>query len=949
MPFAITGGRYAPASISAVGTKTITVGTTPFVQADFNKPRLLGLWSNTNLITNSGFDTPTGWTLGAGVSISGGVLNCTGTALIASQATPTFIAGRTYSVSISYNKTAGTSLRFGTGTVDGSNVVFTSAALPNAAGTVTFTFTATANTSGFYVAADGSVYSGTLDNFTVIDNTLKGITWARRWVSTSQVQLERQFFDPATGATVSQVVGDQVLVSKDFAESVVAGLAVSGRVVSITDTATFGVDNNPMGVCLYDENKLINATFGMVLSGGLTVFGKLDEYATDQVSSSVDIQSTVANAILCNNAAANFCGYGGRWESSVSPSYFIGGNAQGTAGYTIVLNGVETPNDLLTNAAGGNWARNPERHQLVNCYSITSASNAIMRRWGNGVIRGGRYKVTNGSDGPISIFGSDAAGTYTVAASPGTRAVVLDMGGTRPALVRSNSSVLSMTFNFTNLITTDFRVVWGAGTPLVANTNSTNTFRFSDTYTGLQPGTVGVILDNSGAVADSVASSGTSWSPSLLRRTCVGATVTVNATSWTYGFKDYGFQPVSGTISPTTYDLGTAGSADNVTFGGVVTQIADTGVTLTLSQALALSSKFTASATGNGTLTVTANATYDEIYDFLIAWNTSSVALAQFPSISSYPITFAGTALNTGMSLVINAGVTLSEGAKFKTINTTGSVTNNGTINGSYTDASGTRVTIRTSNNLPLSTYLTINGVPQAWQTGQTGRNIFVQSNSQVRIYAHAYGYQPAIFNITGNNPSDYVINLIPETNVDTTLNTTIRDTITAMFSIGVDAQQRLFLSVTGTMSQYTPDAVLNALHYFIVTQGSLVAQAATAANSVAGFSLIEGGFIIRSPGFYGKVADSVTSVDNNGIYIPLYVEVDPSVYVAMPTYTPVEKNSSGIILFTALWTKQTSTLTEQDKNLIKDGLATESNLSIINEGVKRASLLIPHTGNIVL
>lgn len=577
MPFAITGGRYAAASVSSVGTTTVTVGTTPFVQADFTKQRLVGLWTS------------------------------------------------------------------------------------------------------------GAVF--------------KGMTWVRRWVSTSQIELERPFFDPATGLTVTQVVGDQVLVSKDFTESVVAGLSVSGRVVSITDTCTFGVNGDQMGVCLYDENKLVNATVSTLLSGGLVVLGKLDDYATNSVSSSIDWQSTNSNPILCNNSAVNFCGYGGRWESSAAPAYFIG--AGGAAGNTVVLNGIECPNDLLTNTAGGNWARNPDRHQLVNCYSITAATNAIMRRWGNGIIRGGRYKVPNNSNAPISIFGSDAAGTYTVASNPGDRAVILDMGN-GPALVRSNTAV-ALTFNFTNLITTDFRSVNGLSGALNPNPNGTNTFRFSDTYTNLQSGTVGVILNNSGAVADSVASSTASWSPSLLRRTCVGATVTVNATSWTYGFKRYGFQAVSGSITPTTYDLGTAGTADNVVFGGIVNQFADEGVTLSKSAAEAI-------------LDVD---DLDQLYDAAINWGSANPTNAQYPSLSAYPATKNGTECNFGAVNILVDGaaaaafsinttthtatvksLNLAAGAKFKSIATTGTVTfvNGATSSGiAIEDANGVRVTVRKS------------------------------------------------------------------------------------------------------------------------------------------------------------------------------------------------------------------------------------------------------------
>lgn len=917
MPFAITGAKYAPASVSTIGTTTVTVGTTPFVSGDFVSQRLVGLYSpNNQIVTNPGFTSDTAWTKGSGVTISGGVANATLAAFMLSQTVP-IVVGRTYALSFNYTMSFGSRLRVSNSLVDGTNVVHLTDVL-GSSGTITATFTAT-SPDGITIGADTMSFSGTLDNFTLteVGNELfKGMAWVRRFVSTSQLELQTQFFDPATGQTVAQAVGDTVLVSKNFAESVVAGLAVSGRAVTITDVCTFGVDGNQAGLCFYDQDKFITATAAMLVSGGLTVFGKLDDYARNAVSGSIDIQSNQTNPLLCSNAAVHFFGYGGRWESSAAPAYFIGGNNQGTAGQTVVLNGIECPNDLLTNTAGGAWARNPTRHQLVNCYSITTSNNAIMRRWGDGVIRGGRYKFPNNASGPISVFGSDQGGTYTVAANPGDRAVILDMGASaftgsgKPSLTRS-SGAITINFNFINLVTTDFRST--SGNFGAANPNGTNTFRFSDTYTDLQTGTVGVILDNAGAEAATNAATGATWSPSLLRRTCVGATVTLNATSWTYGFKKYGYQPVSGAIAPVPYDLGTAGQADNVAFGGAIVQLVDSNVTLSQSAAGAL----------------TAIATLDDLYDAAIYWATAGVVNAKYPSLSAYPVSGNGTVLDLGaISLVIDAtassafaintgtntitikSTVLAAGTKFNALITTGAITlaNGAGISATYTDSSGTRVTIRTLDNLPLSTELLINGVPQGWQTGQTGRVITVQPSSVVRIYAHAYGYQPKVVNLTGNTAGDYVISLVPETNVDISLDVTTRDAIAAGFAVGTDALSRLFLSVAFDMRPYSPAEVLNALHYFTVTQGSLIALAALQANSVDGFALKFGGFIVRSPAFYGKVSDAVTAYPTPaGIYVPLEVEVDLA--APAPGYYPVELNASGLVLSVALWTQNQATI----------------------------------------
>lgn len=560
MPVAVTGGKYAVATLSSAGTTTVTVSTAPFVSGDFtSKTRLIGLWSSTN--------------------------------------------------------------------------------------------------------------------------TFKGMAWVRRWVSTSSLELQTEFFDPATGSTVIQEIGDKVLVSKDFSESTTTGLTIANvRSVTMADTITFGVAGDQMGVCFYDENKHITqGNFSIRASGGLTVFGKLEDYATNATNGGVSIQSANANIMICDNGSTIFCAYGGRWQSSVSPAYIGCGNSQGTSGHTFILNKVETPNDFVSVNAGDNWTQNATRHQLINCVSATANVNAIMCRWGNGVISGGSYRVLYNSTNPISIFGSDVAGTYNITTPAGQRAVVSDFGGTKVALFRSNTAI-TVTCNFTNLITRDYRSTYGSANPLLANATGTNKFFFSDTYTNLQSGSIAIVRDNSGATADSILSSGTTWSPSLLRKTCVGATVTENATSWTYGIKKYGFLPVSGTISPSAYNLGQQGTADNVSFGGLVNQIVDTTITLTQAQAAAL----------------TEIPTLDNLYDSIVNWGTSNLVRAAIPSLSEYPVKKTDTSLDLGSrSLVVDATAAavfvgfnavpaniatikasvLSSGTKLNSIKTTGTVT----------------------------------------------------------------------------------------------------------------------------------------------------------------------------------------------------------------------------------------------------------------------------------
>ncbi len=76
----------------------------------------------------------------------------------------------------------------------------------------------------------------------------------------------------------------------------------------------------------------------------------------------------------------------------------------------------------------------------------------------------------------------------------------------------------------------------------------------------------------------------------------------------------------------------------------------------------------------------TANLYLFEIYDYLIAWKTSNITNMQFENIFQHPVTGSGVILNSAMNFTINSGVTLSKGTKFKSVVTTGSLSNSGTI-----------------------------------------------------------------------------------------------------------------------------------------------------------------------------------------------------------------------------------------------------------------------------
>lgn len=138
--------------------------------------------------------------------------------------------------------------------------------------------------------------------------------------------------------------------------------------------------------------------------------------------------------------------------------------------------------------------------------------------------------------------------------------------------------------------------------------------------------------------------------------------------------------------------------SDGVAYAQSMTLLTDVNVTLSETAAVAkLASSFIVSTTGGGTLTITANSTLDDVYDAMKAFKTRPVqAQLEFPNIATAPVVASGTTLSTAMNVVVNTGVTLSVGTKFKFLQTTATLTLNGTgaVSTSYQDSAGLRATI---------------------------------------------------------------------------------------------------------------------------------------------------------------------------------------------------------------------------------------------------------------
>lgn len=509
----------------------------------------------------------------------------------------------------------------------------------------------------------------------------KGIAWVRRFTSTTVLELENQFVDPVTGLFATQAVGDIVMVSRNASETAnTADWVVSGIPLSVTtnDALTFGTTNTNMSVCFYEENMDFNTRSHIRCVGGVVVFGKLIAY--DGVSKEsflwtrecnikprsdyLGSGSGGANAVQYNvypvgTTAGHAFMFGGMIGGTYQSSNFIGSEGlTGLASGSFAFFGTRLNYGCSSPSNGGAWPANPTRHLLYKTIHEARYTNANLVIWGDGSFQGSYLAFPQiGTGSPLGVFRANTV--YNVGAATNNRTIVSDLGsGTFIDAINGGD------YRFTNVITPAVTVSRypGSARPIQ--------FSFSDDYTNLKTNTTVVLRRTVDSVVASsvVNTTNSTFTATALQSTYSAtangaATQTANYTSFDYTVKCYGYQAISGNHSTVTYSLGTAGNGTNLKLGGLINQVADSTVTLTLAQALALSSKISGNST-TGICTISGSSTLDEQYDYLVAWGSSSATLAQYPSLSSYPIGASGSTSQQLMQLYVQGGATLSAGAK---------------------------------------------------------------------------------------------------------------------------------------------------------------------------------------------------------------------------------------------------------------------------------------------
>jgi len=514
-------------------------------------------------------------------------------------------------------------------TITGAKYV---AASVSSVGTTTVTVSTTPFVSGDFAAPRR------VDLYNSAGTTFKGMAFVRQWVSTSQLQLESVFFDPKTGAAVTQVVGDTVLVSKNFADVAQAGIAISGNVVTISDTITFGTVSTVNSLAFHDEDKFVPNTVGsaraprIVLAGGFLPFGHLQNYAARKYYSPVVFTFGNApsnygtNSFSATSTAARLCMFGGSHIGSAAFSLYFGCGFVSWSPYGTdwahlwCLEVSFNATDVICKS-GLAWTTGSD-HVLESCKYVGAGTSQILMRFGNGIVKGGDYKILRNSSAPFAIFGSDTAGAYVLGAPENERSVVLDMG-TNNVLWVCGGGDLAQTLNITNLISTDFRAGYFGTPESTPQTNATKNVYFADSYTNLRDASgLAAIRDSDWSVDSSVTASGAASTAALtvFHSTGTGHTLGAQRGPWTYRIRKYGYDEIEGAIAETPYSLGTAGTAFNVAFGGFVNQIARASLTEPEATALAYAG-----------ITVTDHGASP------VAWNSKSWSITVTVDKATYP------------------------------------------------------------------------------------------------------------------------------------------------------------------------------------------------------------------------------------------------------------------------------------------------------------------------
>ena len=424
--------------------------------------------------------------------------------------------------------------------------------------------------------------------------TYKGCAWVRQYLDADEIQLETPLIDK-DGDAVTPVNGDTFQISKNWADAATTGIAwdVDSRVVTLTDDIIFGTTGDDDSICFYDESVMIVAdraptSHQFEFRGGLIVFGHLLDYDTRLFSGPCSLtvsQESGDNGdqLIVIDDAAKIWWMGGTIWFGETPARFPGGNdASYDSAFFQKWWGISTNGDMVSPDDGADWPSNPEDQEMADCNLNPNSDNAIALRWADGIVKGGTIRGTAGKT-IISMYGSDAAGTFAIGSAAGERARITDLGGDSGTALWRSWQTPTQTINATNLVTPNRVAGTGNDPGSTPGTNQTINFYFSDVFSNVVSGSNFRVEEDDD---DSLEDSGTGVSGEVEvtiqeAQVTSGDTETVHDDAWNWAFGHYDYHLVFGqfvTVTETTF--GGATSKD-VPFNTYLNQLVDLNVTAT--------------------------------------------------------------------------------------------------------------------------------------------------------------------------------------------------------------------------------------------------------------------------------------------------------------------------------------------------------------------------------
>ena len=428
----------------------------------------------------------------------------------------------------------------------------------------------------------------------------RGTAFVRRFVSTSQLELESNLYDPYNRVFVEAQAGDTMLVSKNFVDIAQTNLVVSGRVVTLSDTILWGTAGQANSVCFHDEGYSVTISVTTAFArlwgnaGGGVSLGHVQDWTSGILYNPVQIYcATTSNPrsiFFAQNAAAR--------------AYFFGGSLNNPPGSFVLYIGIGVNSGYViqnTTYFAHQWFWKflfygadagiyfvtatppaPEQHVFEECTYLQTGSLSGLGL-ANAKVLGGVFKMPNFTSAPQCIFIHDiSSGDFNIGAESGKRALCADIGngqaffgGTRPG-----GSTATYNLNITNFISPDYR----AGDRNAGSQNNPEVFSatyvikyqyWKDPYSNLQIGSGLAMIRNSDWTADSSVTASTSTADlTVYYGTATGHTPFTSRGPWTARVRRYGFDELEYAVTETPYSLSTAGTAYNVTFGGPQLQVA---------------------------------------------------------------------------------------------------------------------------------------------------------------------------------------------------------------------------------------------------------------------------------------------------------------------------------------------------------------------------------------